>query len=192
MNTKPSGAGAMHKQSRCGFPSGLGFVAGAFCLGMICGNAFGQSEMLKPKSSQVGAVPAQEPAQQATALRPNWAVNCATAQTELTCVASQSFFVKETGQRFMTVSVNSPRGDKKTMLMLQLPLGIYLPVGVSMQFGKAAAKSVPIISCDQNGCYAEYAVTDAEIKSMLNGENLQVAIQAVPFVGFDAAYSKLR
>ena len=179
----------------------LGFFAGTVCLGIAHAGALAQTEMLKPKSSEGGAAPAQVPAQQATALQPDWAVNCATVQTELTCVASQSFFVKETGQRFMTVSVNPPRGGKKTTLALQLPLGIYLPGGVSMQFGKAAAKTIPIISCDQNGCYAEYAVTDAEIKSMLNAENLQVAVQTrdqkplsvtVPFAGFDVAYSKLR
>jgi invasion protein IalB len=111
-----------------------------------------QTEILKPKSSEGGAVPAQVPAQQATALQPDWAVNCATVQAQLTCVASQSFFVKETGQRFMTVSVNPPRDDKKATLVLQLPLGIYLPAAVSMQFRKATAKSIPIISCDQNGC----------------------------------------
>jgi invasion protein IalB len=197
-----SKAGMMRRQASRKFRSRrLGLVAAAICLWVTHGHALAQTEMLKPKSSQGGAVPAQEPVQQATALQPDWAVNCATVQTELTCVASQSFFVKETGQRFMTVSVNPPRGDKKTTLVLQLPLGIYLPAGVSMQFGKAAAKTIPIISCDQNGCTAEYTATDAEVKSMLSGENLLVAVQArdqkplsvnVPFDGFDTAYSKLR
>jgi invasion protein IalB len=191
----------MQKASRQFRLRRLGLLAATICLWVIDGHALAQTEMLKPKSSQGGAVPPQEPAQQATALRPDWAVNCATVQTELTCVASQSFFVKETGQRFMTVSVNPPRGDKKTTLVLQLPLGIYLPSGVSLQFGKAAAKTIPIISCDQNGCMAEYTATDAETKSMLGGESLLVAVQTrdqkplsvnVPFAGFDTAYSKLR
>jgi hypothetical protein len=34
---------------------------GSLCLAIICGDAFGQTEMLKPKSSQGGAVPAPEP-----------------------------------------------------------------------------------------------------------------------------------
>lgn len=179
----------------------LGLVAGAVCLGIAHGGAFAQTEILKPKSNDEGALSIPKSAQQATALQPDWAVNCATVQTELTCVASQSFFVQETGQRFMTVSVNPPRGSKKTTLVLQLPLGIYLPAGVSMQFGKAAAKTIPIISCDQNGCMAEYTATDAEVKSMLSGESLLVAVQTrdqkplsvnVPFAGFDTAYSKLR
>ena len=180
----------------------IGFFA-AICLGMAYGGALAQTEILKPKGNEVEAAPAtaQEPAQQATALRPDWAVNCSTVQTELTCVASQSFFVKETGQRFMTISVNPPRGSKKTTLVLQLPLGVYLPAGVSMQFGKAAAKTIPIISCDQNGCMAEYTATDAEVKSTLGGESLLVAVQTrdqkplsvnIPFGGFDVAYSKLR
>ncbi|MGI8724918.1 MAG: invasion associated locus B family protein [Methyloceanibacter sp.] len=59
----------------------------------------------------------------------------------------------------------------------------------------------PIISCDKNGCMAEYTATDAEVKSMLSGESLLVAVQArdqkplsvnVPFAGFATAYSKLR
>src|SRR5262245_19934936 len=134
MHARPFSNDAMQTQPTWRFRSRqLGHVVGVLCLAAVCGDAFGQTEMLNPKSSQGGAVTPQQPAQQATAMRPDWAVNCATVQTELTCVASQSFFVKETGQRFMTVSVNPPKGDKKTTLVLQLPLGIYLPSGVSLQ-----------------------------------------------------------
>jgi invasion protein IalB len=178
----------------------LRLIAGAVCLGIAHGSAFAQTDVSKPRSND-GALSVPSQAQQATALQPDWSVNCTTAQAQLNCLASQSFYVKETGQRFMTVSVAPPRGTNKANLQLQLPLGIYLPAGVSMQFGKASAKTIPIISCDQNGCFAEYAITDAEIKSLLNGENLLVAVRArdqkplsitVPFTGFDAAYSKLR
>jgi invasion protein IalB len=86
-------------------------------------------------------------------------------------------------------------------MLIQLPLGIYLPAGASLQFGKDAAKKIVLQSCDQNGCLAEYAITDSEIGAMLKGADLTVTIQnlkqepitvQVPVTGFPAAYAKIK
>ena len=77
----------------------------------------------------------------------------------------------------MTVAVRVPPDTKTPTMLLGLPLGTYLPAGVSLQFGKEAAKSLPIQSCDRSGCLAEYAVTGGEIGAMLKGADVSISIQ---------------
>jgi invasion protein IalB len=94
-----------------------------------------------------------------------------------------------------------PPDAKTPIMLLGLPLGTYLPAGVSLQFGKEAAKPLPIQSCDRSGCLAEYAVTDAEIDAMLKGADVTISIQnqqqqpvtvTVPVAGFAEAYAKIQ
>jgi invasion protein IalB len=101
----------------------------------------------------------------------------------------------------VSVAVRVPPDTKKPVLLLQLPFGVYLPAGVSLQFGKDAAKTLPFQSCDQGGCVAEYAITEAEIAAMLKGADLTISAQTltkepftvtVPVSGFPAAYAKIK
>ena len=137
----------------------------------------------------------------AAAPPPGWVVNCTSIQSGLDCRAAQSLFIKETGQRLLSVALRVPPDTKKPVLLLQMPLGIYLPAGVSLQFGKDAARKIALQSCDQNGCFAEYAITDAEIGTMLKGGDLTLTMQnlkqapisvQIPAVGLSAAYAKIK
>ena len=48
-------------------------------------------------------------------------------------------------------------------MMVEAPLGVYLPAGASLQIGKDEAKTLPFKGCDHGGCVAEYAITETEI-----------------------------
>jgi len=152
-------------------------------------------------NQQKGEPPEQQPEATPAPAQPAWSVNCTTGQAGLDCRAFQTVFVKRTGQRFMTVAVRVPPETKTPNMLFGLPLGTYLPAGVSLQFGKEAAKTLPVQSCDRSGCVAEYAVTEAEIGAMLKGANLTVAVQnqqkqpvklEVPVAGFAEAYAKIK
>jgi invasion protein IalB len=94
-----------------------------------------------------------------------------------------------------------PADTKKPTLLLQLPLGVYLPAGALLQIGKGETKTLPFVSCDQAGCVAEYNISDAELSSVAKGVDLTVSGQTldkkpftltVPSVGFAAAYAKIK
>lgn len=173
--------------------SARSFVAAATVLCVVAftfsGGAWAQTSQPKGKTSE-----------QPPAAAPPWNVNCQNSTAGLDCRAIQTVFVKRTGQRFLTVAVRMPPDTKKPSMVLGLPLGTYLPAGVSLQFGKDAAKTLPIRSCNRSGCLAEYAVTEAEIGTMLAGADLTVSIQdlqkrpitlVVPANGFAEAYAKI-
>ena len=87
-------------------------------------------------------------------------------------------------------------------MMLQVPLGVYLPAGASLQIGKDEAKTLPFKGCDRGGCVAEYAITESEIAAMTKGSDLTISVQSqnqqpaftvtVPVTGFAAAYAKVK
>ena len=87
-------------------------------------------------------------------------------------------------------------------MLILCPRGIYLPAGLSVNFGQEPAKQVALKSCDSSGCLAEHSITDAEIGAMLRGASdhafsagresaARITVQ-VPANGFAAAYAKIK
>ena len=94
-----------------------------------------------------------------------------------------------------------PPETKKPVMLIQVPLGTYLPPGASLQIGQDDARTLPFQSCNRAGCIAEYAVTNAELATMAKGADLTVSFQTlqkqpitlqVPSAGFAVAYAKIR
>jgi invasion protein IalB len=181
------------RRSNKGYLCKLGVAESAlFCLLSCGGVAYAQTDSQKT------------PAPQGPATRPPaiWVVNCSDNNGKLDCSAGQVVSIKSTGQRLMTVAVRVPADTKKPILMVQVPLGVYLPAGAVLQIGNDPAKTLPFKGCDQGGCMAEYAVTEAEIAAMSKGADLKVSVQnqnqkpaftvAVPTTGFAAAYAKVK
>jgi invasion protein IalB len=131
-----------------------------------------------------------------------WVVNCDNNRGKLDCRAGQAVFIKSTGQRLLSVAVRVPADTRKPILMIQVPLGVYLPAGASLQIGKDEAKMLPFRGCDRGGCLAEYAITESEIAAMTKGSDLTISVQnqnqqpafnvTVPVTGFAAAYAKVK
>jgi invasion protein IalB len=170
-------------------------------LGTLAVNSAAITQTLQPKARpQSQPAPTQAPAQPAPT-QPGWVVVCANSQSGLDCRAGQSLRLDNRGQAVVNVAVRVPADTKKPVILLQLPLGLYLPAGVSLQIGKDAAKALPFQSCDQGGCVAEYPVTEEELAAMLKGADLTVSAQNrnkqpfklnVSVAGFPAAYAKIR
>jgi invasion protein IalB len=169
-------------------------------VGVVALSSLGLSSRVQAQTQQPKGNAAEQP-QVAPAQKPTWTVNCSSSQAGMDCSAVQSLYVKRTGQRFITVAVKVPSDTKTPKMLILLPLGTNLPAGVSLQFGKAAAKSVQIQNCDQGGCLAEYPISEAEIASMLKGADLTVTIQSkeqkpmsfpVSALGFSEAYAKIK
>ena len=117
------------------------------------------------------------------------------------CRAVQILVVKKTGRPFLTFAIQVPPDTKTPKMLVVLPLGTYLPAGIALQFGKEAAKRLPIEACDRSGCLAEYAVSEAEIGAMLKGADVTLSIQnqqkkpvtlVVSAAGFAEAYEKIK
>ena len=175
-------------------------IAGAALTVLMTTGGLAQTAQQKQPAPQ-GAAPAQSGQQQP---RPPaiWVVSCDDNNGKLDCRAGQSVFIKNTGQRILSVAVRVPPDTKKPVMLIQVPLGVYLPAGASLQIGEDEAKTLPFKGCDRGGCVAEYAITEAEIAAMTKGASLKLSVQnqsqqpaftlTVPATGFAAAYAKVK
>ena len=66
----------------------------------------------------------------------NWIVSCSQTRPGLECRAGQSLFLRQSRQRVLSVAVRMPADTKKPVLLLQLPLGVYLPAGASSRLAR--------------------------------------------------------
>jgi invasion protein IalB len=173
---------------------GLRLIGSSILVLLMTAAGLAQTVEQKQPSPQAGQQQARPPA--------IWVVSCADNNGKLDCRAGQTVFLKNTGQRLLSVAVRVPADTKKPVMMIQVPLGVYLPAGASLQIGEDKAKTLPFKGCDQGGCLAEYAVTEAEIAAMTKGSELKVSVQnqnqqpaftlTIPVTGFAAAYAKVK
>ena len=175
----------------------IGGVA-ACCL-LLNSGAFAQTQ--QSKTAQPTRAPTTEQQEQQPAPQRAWVLNCANQGAGLVCTAGQLVVFRQ-GQRVIRVNaaVRVDPKSKKPTLLLQLPLGIYLPSGVTLNFGGGKAKAIAFESCNPNGCVAENEMTAAEIKTLVQGADLKLTVRSsdkkpvefnVPSKGFAAAYAKM-
>jgi invasion protein IalB len=86
-------------------------------------------------------------------------------------------------------------------LVIQTPLGILLPGGVSIDIDGADRTALELQTCDNNGCYASTPMSDALLASMTRGEKFNIGLQNLgkqpvtvtgTLVGFTAAFQRIR
>ena len=117
-----------------------------------------------------------------------------------TCRVFLAVYMKKTRQLLLGVSVMAVPGKPGSVLVLRMPLGPYLPAGVTVQIDKRHTVKVAFRTCDARGCFASLKLPLALKKGLLTGKRLRVTFQnllrkdisiAMPLAGFRGAYRKM-
>jgi invasion protein IalB len=173
-------------------------------VGLNCFALSANAQTLQPKQAQPtpdASDTQPQPSPQTTAPQPTWMVNCTNVAGGFDCRASQTLVNKNTGKAVVTLVVRTTPGTKKPVMLVQVPLGIYLPAGIGLQIGRDAMKTLQLQSCNLEGCLTEYSLADAEIAAMQRNADLTVSMKdlkqipvslKVPGLGFAAAYAKMK
>lgn len=188
-------------------------VAGASCIA-LANPAIAQQPQQKttksataaPKSpgpsAATGAAAAPPPADGSAPPQPVWTSRCASdgRKAALLCEVEQSLYMTKTGQLVASVNVKLPPDTRQPVLMVQLPVGLFLPAGVSLQTDESKPQVLPIQTCDLKGCYAATTVSSELLGSMKSGKRLSVVFQnlnnenvnlAFVLSGFAEGYDKI-
>jgi invasion protein IalB len=134
---------------------------------------------------------------------PGWALNCRSQAGEkgLSCRMSQTVVAKNSGRTLTDVAFLVATEKKVTEVLLQLPLGLYLPAGASYQVDENAPQRLSIRNCNRNGCYARAPVSPEIMGALRKGKQLKIDFKdqakkpiTVPLSleGFAAAYDKIQ
>lgn len=123
------------------------------------------------------AVPSQtpEPGQM-----PAWIVTCsnANAASELRCRAQQTLSVTQTRQRLVSVSFERGVGGR-VQGRVALPHGVQIPPGVDVWIDEGKRRTIPIVSADENGSYADLPGDPEFISSLKSGLTMKIKAKTV-------------
>lgn len=147
--------------------------------------------------------PAAAPANAAPNQQPAWNARCASLsrQLPLECTLEQQVVVQATGQQISFVSVRVPGDTRQPVMMVQLPLGLYLPAGLTLQIDEGKGQVLAIQSCDQRACYVGLPIPADLLDNLKKGQRLNLVMQSMnrepvtivhPLADFAAQYQKIQ
>ena len=132
-----------------------------------------------------------------------WITKCTAPKRETAahCTIQQTIIVTKTRQRLLSFTVKVPSDAPLPAMMIQLPLGLFLPAGIKVQIDKQFPQKFKIQTCNSEGCFAGSAISKDMLASMIRGKRLTVKFRdlakkkiTVPVVleGFGESYRKVR
>ena len=151
-----------------------------------------------PATPQVDAAPANAPAASA-----GWAARCTSASRDapLECAMEQTAVLSKTGQLIVLVNIRLPSDTHTPVALVQLPLGLNLPVGAKFQVDDGNPVDLQIQTCENRGCYASTPISPELLAALKSGKQLKVSFQnlaketisiPMPLADFAAAYDKIK
>jgi invasion protein IalB len=154
------------------------------------------------EAQEVDGDAANEPAAAAQAEIP-WDTNCAqtSRQDEPDCEMSQMVIVPQSRQVLLRLEVQVPADQSGSRMMLQMPHGIYLPEGLTLEIDQQAWQETGLQTCDGNGCYAALQLDGDALRRLQEGTQLTVSFHSlsrevvsvpVDLNGFTEAYNRIR
>jgi invasion protein IalB len=146
---------------------------------------------------QAEAAPANAPA------APSWVARCTSASRDapLECAIEQSAVLSKTGQLIVLVNIRVPSDTHTPIAVIQLPLGLNLPVGAKLQVDDGKTSDLQIQTCEARGCYTNVPLSPDMLAAMKSGKLLKVSFQnmgketitiPMPLADFPAAYDKIK
>jgi len=158
-----------------------------------------------PSTAQTAATPAAEPAPANAAVPapPGWAARCTSASRDapLECAIEQTAVLSKTGQLVVLVNVRVPSDTHAPIALVQLPLGLNLPVGAKLQVDDGKVLDLQIQTCENRGCYASTPIAPELLAAFKSGKQLKLSFQnlgketitiPMPLADFAAAYDKIK
>ena len=154
-----------------------------------------------PAAPQPEAAPGPAPAN--TPHPPGWSARCTSASRDapLECAIEQTALLSKTGQLIVLVNIRVPSDTHTPMVLVQLPLGLNLPVGAKLEVDDGKAIDLPIQTCEARGCYASTPIAPELLAELKSGKQLKVSFQnmaketitiPMPLADFAAAYDKIK
>lgn len=154
-----------------------------------------------PAPAAPTAPPAGEAAPAATP--PGWAARCTSASrgAPLECAIEQTAVLSKTGQLVVLVNIRVPSDTHAPILLVQLPLGLNLPVGAKLQVDEGKVMELQIQTCENRGCYATMPLPADVLAAMKSGKQMKLSFQSMnketiavpmPLADFAAAYDKIK
>lgn len=130
-------------------------------------------------AQQASGAPPSQASSESAAAAPAWVTHCgsATRAAAVECSMEQRVLTTDTHQLLAMFSVRIPADTRAPVLMIQLPLGLYLPAGITLQVDQDTAIEMPVQTCDNAGCYAGAPLSGEFSTKLQRGQTLRLGFQ---------------
>jgi invasion protein IalB len=160
-----------------------------------------------PHAAQTAATPAPPPQADTAPANapapPGWAARCSSASRDAPpeCAMEQTAVLSKTGQLIVLVNIRVPSDTHTPVALVQLPLGLNLPVGAKLQVDDGKVIDLQIQTCENRGCFASAPIAPELLTALKSGKQLKVSFQnlaketiaiPMPLADFAAAYDKIK
>ncbi|MBR0773608.1 invasion associated locus B family protein [Bradyrhizobium diazoefficiens] len=186
-------------------PTHIRLVALAAVVLLSAGAAHAQQGAKKnatPPAAAAQPAPAPNQAEGAPA-QPGWIARCTSPSRDapLECAIEQNAVLTKTGQTVVLINIRVAPDTRTPVALLQLPLGLNLPVGAKLQVDEGKAIDLQIQTCENRGCYASTPIAPDLLAALRSGKQLKVFFQnmakesiaiPMPLGDFAAAYDKIK
>ena len=146
-----------------------------------------------PTQPQADGAPAQS----------GWVVRCTSVSRDapLECAMEQNAVLTKTGQTIVLINIRIAPDTRTPVALLQLPLGLNLPIGAKLQVDEGKTVDLQIQTCENRGCYASTPIAPDLLSTLRSGKQLKVSFQnmaketiaiPMPLGDFAAAYDKIK
>jgi invasion protein IalB len=182
-----------------------GFGQAALAAVFLAGGAATATAQLAPPAAAPSPPPAPAPAAAETPQTPAlvWTTRCTSEgrRLPLDCAMEQRAFITSTGQFIGSVTLRLPPDTQSPVMMITTPLGLSLAGGVVFNIDGGTPTTLPLQTCDNNGCYAGAPVSSELLAAMSRGTTLNVTFKnlsqqdislPMSLIGFTAAYQKIQ
>ena len=131
-----------------------------------------------------------------------WTIRCETVSPEQhnSCIMYQEILLKKDGLPVLQFSIGLAEVGQDPIVLVTLPLGIYLPTGVSLMIDEQEKVNFPIERCDPDGCHMLVTLTDDRVDTLKNARELRVffndsenspIVISLSLFGFKEAFHKV-
>ena len=179
----------------------------------LCGlsevSAQAQRNKAAPSPRHAQAAPSPAAPAQPTQAQPSapqqhgWVARCASTSREapLECAVEETAILSKTGQLIVLVNIRVASETHKPVALVQLPLGLNLPLGAKLQVDEGKVLDLQIQTCEQRGCYANLPIAPDLLAALRTGKQLKISFQnlgketitiPLPLTDFAAAYEKIK
>ncbi|MFB9267175.1 invasion associated locus B family protein [Bradyrhizobium erythrophlei] len=163
----------------------------------------GHAQAPKGKSAPAPAPSAAPQADGAPANNPGWVARCTSPSRDapLECAMEQNAILSKTGQLIVLVNIRVPGDTRSPIALIQLPLGLNLPVGAKLQVDEGKTVDLQIQTCEARGCYLNAPIAADMLAALKSGKQLKVSFQnlsketitiPMPLADFAAVYEKIK
>ncbi|MGE0485389.1 MAG: invasion associated locus B family protein [Gammaproteobacteria bacterium] len=131
-----------------------------------------------------------------------WTLRCeqADADAAMECILQQNLVLRTGGQPVLQFALGLAPDDHQPTVVLKLPLGIYLPPGITLRIDDGAPATFPVERCDPDGCQAVMKMREATLATLRSGQRFTITFHdserraidmPLSLDGFGAAYDAL-